>query len=97
MVILKDMVMSAVAVYVPKIMLGGAEKIRWMNSTVLAKLKTKKEACQRYLQSRSDAGYNRYARAQNQAKESCCTAVKIFEKNIARNAKKEPESLLFVR
>jgi hypothetical protein len=66
--------------------------IQWTNSTVLAKLKTKKEACQRYLQTRSDADYNLYARARNQAKESCRTAVKTIEKNIAKNAKKNPKA-----
>ena len=63
-----------------------------MNSLVQADLKTKKEAYQRYLQTRSDADYNLYARARNQAKESCRTAVKIFEKNIAKNAKKNPKA-----
>jgi hypothetical protein len=63
-----------------------------MNSTVLAKLKTQKEAYQRYLQTRSDTDHSLYARARYQAKESCRTAVKTLEKNIAKNAKKNPKA-----
>jgi hypothetical protein len=63
-----------------------------MNYTVLAKLKTEKEAYQRYLQTCSDADYNLYARARDQAKECCRTAVKCLERNIAINAKKNPKA-----
>jgi hypothetical protein len=66
-----------------------------MNSTVLAKLKTKKEAYQRYLQTCSNADYNLYARARNQAKESCRTAVKTIGKNIAKIQKKTKAFLLY--
>ena len=89
---LKDTVMSAVDACVPKITLGGVKKSQWMNSTVKAQLKTKKEAYKRYLRTRSDSDYNLYARARNQAKKVCRTAVKNFEKNIAKNAKKNPKA-----
>jgi hypothetical protein len=85
-------VKSAVDVWVPKIKLDGAKKTRWMNSTVLAKLETKKEAYQRYLQIPSDADYNLYAGARDQAKESCRTAVKTFEKSIAKSTKQNPKA-----
>jgi hypothetical protein len=60
---LKNTVMSAVVACVPKIELGGAKKTQWMNSKILAKVKTKKETYQRYLQTRSDSDYNLYAGA----------------------------------
>ena len=57
--------LSAVDACVPKITLGGVKKSQWMNSTVKAQLKTKKEAYKRYLRTRSDADHNLYARARN--------------------------------
>jgi hypothetical protein len=50
-----------------------------MNYTVTAKLKAKKEAYKRYLWTGSDADYNLYAVARNQAKKACRTAIKKFE------------------
>jgi hypothetical protein len=42
---LKDMFMTAVDACIPKIKLSGIKKkSQWMNSTVIAKLKIKKEA-----------------------------------------------------
>jgi hypothetical protein len=51
----KNIVMSAVDACVPKMKLGGVRKTQWMNNTVKAKLKAKKEAYKRYLRTRSDA------------------------------------------
>jgi hypothetical protein len=60
---IKNMVMSAVDACVPKIKLGGVRKTQWMNNTVKAKLKAKKEAYKHCIQTRSNAEYNMYARA----------------------------------
>jgi hypothetical protein len=72
--------MSAVDICVPKITLGGVKKSQWMNSTDKTRLKTKKEACKRYLQTLSDSDDNLYVRARNQARKVCRTAAKNFEK-----------------
>jgi hypothetical protein len=89
---IKNTVMSAVDACIPKIKLGGVRKTQWMNNTVKAKLKAKKEAYKRYLRTRSDVEYNLYARARNQAKKACRTAVKNFEKDVAKNSKKNPKA-----
>jgi hypothetical protein len=91
--LLKDTVMAAVNTCVPKVKLsGGKKKTQWMNSAVLAKLKVKKQAYKRYLQTRDGADYLLYTRARNQAKSSCRSAVKNFEKNVAKNAKQNPKA-----
>jgi hypothetical protein len=76
----KETVLSAVDACVSKITHGGVKKSQWMNSTVKAQPKTKKDAYKRYLRTRSDSDYNLYERARNQAKKVCRTAVRKFEK-----------------
>jgi hypothetical protein len=71
--------MVAVDVCVPEIKLGKVRKFQWMNSTVIAQLKTLKETYKHYLRTRSDADYNLYARARNQAKKFCRTSVKTMK------------------
>jgi hypothetical protein len=91
--LLKDTVVAAVNTCVPKVKLSGSKKkTQWMNSAVLAKLKVKKQAYKRYLQTRDGADYLLYTRARNQAKSSCRSAVKNFEKNVAKNAKQNPKA-----
>ena len=58
----------------------------------MVKIKKKKQAYKRYLQTRDGTEYLYYTRARNQAKTCYRTAVRNFEKKIARNAKKNPKA-----
>ena len=60
------------------------------------KIKKKKQAYKRYLQTCNDTDYLYYTRVRNQAKTCYRTAVKNFEKKIAGNANKISK-LFYVR
>ena len=64
----------------------------WMNSEALKKVKKKREAYQRYMETREGREYCEYAKARNQAKWACKKAVRDFERCIAREAKKNPKA-----
>ena len=51
------------------------------------KVKKKRFAYKRYMETREGQDYLLYARARNQAKQACRRAVQIHERNIAKDAK----------
>ena len=63
-----------------------------MNTTALAKVKKKQKAYQRYLHTKEGKEYLDYTRARNQAKQACRSALKHYEKELAKNVKKNPKS-----
>lgn len=89
----KDTVMLALKKCIPKVKIGN-EKSRplWMNNELTSKMKKKKQAYKKYLQTREGTDYLHYTRARNQVKSSCRAAVKSHEKNIARNVKQNPKA-----
>jgi hypothetical protein len=64
----------------------------WTNEQALIKIKKKRHAYQRYMETREGKDYLLYARARNQAKTECRRAIWLHEKNIAKNAKKNPKA-----
>lgn len=64
----------------------------WTNEKALTKVKKKREAYRRYIETREGKDYLCYAKARNQAKQACRRAVQLHEQNIARNAKKNPKA-----
>ena len=58
----------------------------------MAKIKKKKQAYKRYLQTRDGTDYLYYTRVIYQAKSCCRTTVRNFGKKITRNAKQNPNA-----
>ena len=63
-----------------------------MNNNMMAKIKKKKQAYKRYMQTCYGTDYLYYTRVRNLAKNCCRTTVRNFEKKIARNAKQNPKA-----
>ena len=84
--------------YVPKA--GGNLKSKkprrkqrlWMNKKALSKVKKKKAAFARYVQTREGKDYQEYAKARNQAGAECKRAIKQYEKSMANKAKSNPKA-----
>ena len=84
--------------YVPKA--GGNLKSKtpwrkqplWMNEKALSKVKKKKAAFARYVQTREGKDYQEYAKARNQAGAECKRAIKQYEKSMANKAKSNPKA-----
>ncbi len=64
----------------------------WMTTKALQKVKKKNQSYKRYLETREGRDYLEYAKARNQAKGACRSAVKDFEKKIAREARDNPKA-----
>ena len=89
---LKDNLFEAMDVCIPKKKFKqGSRRTRWMDSTVAEKIKQKKQAYNKYMQSRDGADYRTYARLRNQTKKACRTAVKSYEQSVAKEAKQNPK------
>ena len=63
----------------------------WANPKALARVKSKKEAWKRYINSKAGADYERYIEERNAARKEVRLAVRNFEKSIAKKAKIEPK------
>jgi hypothetical protein len=63
-----------------------------MNDAALKKVRLKRKAYQRYLQTREGTDYLEYCKARNQVKRSCRRAIREFEKKIAAEAKNNPKA-----
>ncbi len=61
-----------------------------MTYKALIKVKKKHKAWQRYMESPNGEQYRNYARQRNQAKNEIRKSVKMYEKNIAKEAKENP-------
>ena len=64
--------------------------VLWMNKNTLEKVRRKRKAYQRYMQTREGKDYLEFAQARNQAKWACRKATKDYKKSIAMEAKKNP-------
>ncbi len=64
----------------------------WTNENALKKVKKKREAFKRYMETREGEDYLAYARARNQAKHESRRAVQLFEKKVAQEAKSNPKA-----
>lgn len=78
--------------YVRKNRSNKKKKPLWMSEKALAKVKKKRSAYQRYMQTREGTDYLLYAQARNQAKKACKNAVKALEIDIAKAAKSNPKA-----
>ena len=67
------------------------KKAYWIRTDVAAKIKKKKQACNRYMENRDGKDYQQYGKARNQAKNVCRNAVRDHEKTVAAEAKKNPK------
>lgn len=68
-----------------------ATKPLWLDDKALAKVKKKREAYKRFIETREGKDYLAYTKARNQAKGACRKAVKDHESSIAAMAKKNPK------
>jgi hypothetical protein len=64
----------------------------WLNGRALDKVRKKRHAFQRYLETREGEDYKAYAKARNQVKWEIKKAMKEFEKKIAQEAKSNPKA-----
>ena len=74
---------------------GGGDKRRkpvWMDTRVLSRIKKKRETFERYKQTREGKDYIEYTRARNAAKADTRRAVRDYEREIAKQAKKNPKA-----
>lgn len=93
--ILSHEVQSAIKDFVPVAKGGGGggkKKPSWLSDKALVKIKEKRQAFHRYMDTRDGLDYLKYARSRNQAKKACKKAVKDHEKEIAKNAKLNPKA-----
>ena len=93
--VFKTVLDQAVEDCVPKVKCQDGSRKRkplWMNEAALRKVKKKTHAYHRYMETREGADYLIYAKARNQARNSCRQAVKEYEKSVARDAKKNPKA-----
>ena len=65
----------------------------WMNNTALVKVKSKNEAYKCYRNTMDVKDYEKYAKARNQARWECRKAKKIFERTLAKEAKRNPKAI----
>ena len=65
---------------------------KWMNGETSKKIKQKREAYSKYLQTRSQEDYDTYARYRNQVKSSCRKAMREFTKSLATEVKQNPKA-----
>ena len=95
---LADEVRSLTEDFIPTTKGGktGKRKPLWFNEKALLKVKLKRAAFQRYLQTREGKDYVLYTHACNQAKSACRRALKDFEKQEARSAKLNPKAFFAV-
>ena len=80
--------------YIPKIKGGKKDRRKplWLNDKALTKVKKKREAYKRYMETREGKDYLLYVKARNQAKAECRKSVKQHEKEIAKAAKSNPKA-----
>ena len=67
-------------------------KPMWMNNEAMRVIKKKKLAYQRYLETREGKDYLEYVKSRNEAKKEIRRAVRNYEKEISRKAKKDPKA-----
>ena len=65
----------------------------WMNTTALVKVKSKNETYKCYRNMMDVKDYEKYAKARNQACWECRKAKKIFERTLAKEAKRNPKDI----
>ena len=63
----------------------------WNTSVTIGKVKIKNNMYRRWRNSRDNEDYLSYARARNQARSACRKAVRLYEKDIARQIKQNPK------
>ena len=64
-----------------------------MNNTALVKVKSKNEAYTYYRNTMDVKDYEKYAKARNQVRWECRKAKKIFERTLAKEAKRNPKDI----
>jgi len=63
----------------------------WMDDRVMARLRKKRAAFDQWRQTRDGQDYQEYARARNAAKAETRRAMRDYEKEVAKQAKKNPK------
>ncbi|XP_064638277.1 uncharacterized protein LOC135494302 [Lineus longissimus] len=91
---IKDKILETTKKYVPlrRHNPTARRKPLWLNPKALAKVKKKREAYKRYLETKEGKDYDMYARLRNQVKWEVRKAKKNHEREIAENAKRNPKA-----
>ena len=88
----KGVVFEAMNHCIPKLGMNRTKKkVLWMKEEVAAKIKAKKQAYRKYLDTRDGSDYLTYTKARNQAKNACRKAIRDYEKTVAHDAKRNPK------
>jgi len=94
--VISDIIRAACVNYIPHKTLSVSNhrhrKPAWMNERAFTKTKRKKEAFSRYKDTRDGQHYLEYVKARNAAKSEARKAVRRYEKEIAKRAKKNPNA-----
>ena len=82
--------------HIPKLRVNGSSrrnfKPLWANPQALTRVKRKRAAWKRYLETKEGNEYEAYVEERNAARKEVRKAVRNFEKNIAKKAKTDPKS-----
>jgi hypothetical protein len=95
----KSGVLEAMEQCIPKLGTGQAKKkAPWIQDSVAAKIKRKKQAYSKYMTTCDGKDYLLYTKARNQAKKACRNAVTVrdHEKKVAADAKENPKCFFFL-
>jgi len=68
------------------------KKPLWMNEKALIKIKKKKAAFKRYMETKEGKDYLMYAKVRNQASTECKRAIKEYERSLAKKAQCNPKA-----
>ena len=93
---IKSKIVATVDMFVPhRAFKSGSSRRRkpmWLNDRALGRIKRKKESFQRYKATRDGMDYLEYVKARNAAKTEIRKAVRDYEKEVAKLAKRNPKA-----
>ncbi|XP_074653608.1 uncharacterized protein LOC141907764 [Tubulanus polymorphus] len=92
---IKSSIIEAENMFVPSSKNAGQKNTRsplWMNRNTMSKIRKKRKAWSKYLRHHRQEDYDTYTQASNAARRETRKAMKQFEKNIAKEAKKNPKA-----
>jgi len=94
---ISQLILEAVNEFVPHRIKAATAPVQrrkpvWMNERLLGRIKQKRAAFKRYLETKDGQDYLDYTRTRNTTKNDIRKAVKDYEKEIAKKAKRDPKA-----
>ena len=89
--VLKSKIHEATEIFVPKTKHKGKRRKKWMDKGTLATVRKKHKLYRRWLQTQDGKDYQEYCKIRNKAKRDCRKAKRKLEKEVAKDAKRNPK------